>query len=81
MPRSKVFENPPINITCPYCGRITFISQPNLGDDDYLMDEDCNECGERIFSTFAFVPVLTAVFRLTSSQYPINPTEAAHANV
>jgi hypothetical protein len=27
------------------------------------------------------VPVLTAVFRLTSSQYPINPTEAAHANV
>ena len=65
--RNKTFAYPPINITCPYCGQLTHMPQPNMDDADYLMDEDCNSCGERIFATFKFIPQLTEVYRLVPS--------------
>ena len=39
--REEVFDHPPIAISCPYCGQITHMPQPNIDDGDYLMDEKC----------------------------------------
>ena len=79
--KEEVFDHPPITITCPYCGKITYMPQPNIDDGDYLMDENCNECDSRIFASFVFVPMIVAVYKLTSSPDSIiSQKEDAHAS-
>ena len=57
-------RTPEVIIICPYCGKTTFMQPPNIDDWDHLMDEDCNECGKRIFAQFGFVPKLVGVYTL-----------------
>lgn len=65
--KEEIYDHPPIVITCPYCGEVTHMPQPNLEDSALLMDENCDHCKERIFAQFKFVPELTAVYKLTLS--------------
>jgi hypothetical protein len=54
---------------------------PELEDRDWLMDQDCQICDQRIFADFEFVPKLKAVYRLTAMPGCVDiSAEAAHAS-